>query len=82
MAICLVLVETSDEEVGKPLFISQYGTLFEDIDTEKSLMSKKYYGVFIIRRFFFAVFLIFLYAYPLIQAICLFVIAILPVIVF
>ena len=79
MVICLALLETFDEEMKKKCYISNYGTLIEEIDFKESVWKKKYYAIFLVRRTFFIIILFALYDNPLWQSICLLSFCMLPV---
>lgn len=73
------LTERNNEEAEDEEFKESYGTIFEDIEYTGSTWCKYYYPLFLFRRFVYAILLVSLNDYPIVQlALSLFVV-ILPV---
>jgi hypothetical protein len=82
MGFCASLTECRQKEAIKAEFVAKYGTLFESIQLKKAVWKRKFNTVFIIRRFLYALLIIILHAYPWVQYIALFIVAIIPVLKF
>jgi hypothetical protein len=51
-------------KTGNPVYLRRYGTLYRDFRTDGEWYCFQYYPLFIMRRLFFAMFLIALIHYP------------------
>jgi hypothetical protein len=79
LAFTTVLTEYDEEALKKQEFVDAYGTIFEEIEVEENVWSKKYYAVFLIKRLFYSAILIGLYDFPMVQYALTLAVCIIPV---
>ena len=60
------MLSRTPEQLKKTKFKNSFGTLVEDINTEK-MAGKNFVPIFMLRRLFYAVILVVLYPYPELQ---------------
>ncbi len=65
--VSLWLVEIPNTELVKPQFKESCGTIIEDIDIYESFMCRYYYPLYLFRRTLYAVVIIVLIDYPMVQ---------------
>ena len=82
MTVTLRLLEKESEKLAKEKFTERFGTLTEGIAIERSIYTKGYYGVYMLRRMIYALILVFVYALPTSQLIVCLLVAIMPVCVY
>lgn len=78
LIICIRLVETPNEDVAQAEFKDSYGSITDDVRIE-SAACKQYYPIYMIRRIVYALILIALAEYPVIQLIIVPIVVVVPV---
>ncbi len=81
MGFCANIGEFNGEELMSPVLVAECGTLYEGLQVSDNVWKKKYYIIFLLRRFLYVSILILLYRYPKVQYLALLLLIALPVII-